>query len=120
MTVAPASKLISDLQLIIDEDPQSIKAAIAQEALAYESPADFFHNLIKHGCVSGMVSNLVWYSQTHQFFDKHYDEIDDMRMDYEEATGQQIQIKHDLKNFFAWFAFEEVAYQLASELGLEI
>jgi len=28
-------------------------------------------------------------------------------------------IKGDLKNYLAWFAFEEVAYQMAEELGFE-
>ena len=34
--------------------------------------------------------------------------------------GEPVQIDGDRRNFFAWFAFEQVAYQLADELGLEV
>jgi hypothetical protein len=62
---------------------------------------------------------LVYYSDTHAFFDKHYDEIEELRGDWEDSVGQPLAIKGDLKNFLAWFAFEEVAYQMAEELGFE-
>jgi len=32
----------------------------------------------------------------------------------EESTGEPLQIKNDLKNFLAWFAFEQVAYELVN------
>ena len=62
---------------------------------------------------------MVYYSDTHAFFDKHYDEIEELRDDWEDSVGQPLAIKGDLKNFLAWFAFEEVAYQMAEELGFE-
>ncbi|MGB1216038.1 MAG: DUF7222 domain-containing protein [Pikeienuella sp.] len=62
---------------------------------------------------------MVYYSDTHAFFDKHYDEIEELRDDWEDSVGQPLAIKDDLKNFLAWFAFEEVAYQMAEELGFE-
>jgi len=30
-------------------------------------------------------------------------------------TGEPLEIKNDLKNFLAWFAFEQVANELVSE-----
>ena len=62
---------------------------------------------------------MIWYSDTHAFFDKHYDEIEELRECWEHSVGQPLTIKGDLKNFLAWFAFEEVAYQMAEELGFE-
>ena len=70
------------------------------------------------GCGSGMIGSLCWYSDTRAFFDKHYDEIEELREDFEDSIGQPIAIKGDLKNFFARFAFEEVAYRIASEWEL--
>ena len=65
-----------------------------------------------------MVSSLIYYTDTHAFFDKHYDEIEEMREEFEDGTGQPLTIKGDLKNFLVWFAFEEVAYRIAVELEL--
>jgi len=41
-----------------------------------------------------------------------------MREDWEDSIGQPLKIKGDLKNFLAWFAFEETAYSIAVELEL--
>ena len=41
-------------------------------------------------------------------------------MDFEDSMGEPMTIKGDLKNTLAWFAFEEVAYHMAEEMGLEI
>ena len=35
-------------------------------------------------------------------------------------THPPLQVKNDLKNFLAWLAFEQVAYQLVSEIEPEL
>lgn len=70
-------------------------------------------DLFQHGCVSGMVPGLIYYHQTHDFFDKFYDEIEDLRFEVEDLAGQPIRIDRDLKNTLAWFAFEETAFRIA-------
>ena len=109
----------TQLQQIIKTDVYSLKTAVAQEALDYDNPEAFFHDLLNNGCVCGMVGSLIYYVDTRAFFDKHYDEIEGLREEYEDSTGEPIKIKGDIKNFLAWFAFEETAYQLANELGLD-
>ena len=108
------------LNRIRHEEKKTLRAAVAKEALDYEEPAAFFDDLLSHGCVSGMVSSLVYYTQTHKFYDKHYQEIEELRLEFEASTGTSLAMDSDLKNTLAWFAFEETAYQLANELGLEI
>jgi len=100
-----------------------IAAEVAQEALEHISEGNgeakhFFSGLARHGCVSGWISRLIWYTDTHAFFDRHYEEIEDIRYRF---TDQDIHpmICGDLKNFYAWLAFEEVAYEMAQELGLD-
>jgi hypothetical protein len=61
---------------------------------------------------------LIYYKDTHIFYDKHYDEIEELREEYEEMVGEALKIQGDLKNFLAWFAFEEVAYKIASDWDL--
>ena len=67
------------------------------------------------GCQGGTVSSLIYYNQTHAFYDKHYQEIEDLREEYEDNFGHPLVIKGDLKNWFAWFAFQETAFQIARE-----
>lgn len=108
------------LENIIQEKPNSIEASVAQEALAYDNIPNFFTDLLSHGCISGMISSLIYYCQTHAFFDLHSDQIDELRYDYEEETGSKIDLGYDMKNTLAWFSFEQVAYHLANEIGVQI
>ena len=100
------------LKQICKDNPESIKAAVAQEALERDDSQSFFDDLQQHGCISGTVTSLIYYTDTHAFYDKHYEEIEELRSEYEDSTGEPLQIKGDLKNYLAWFAFEQVAYQL--------
>jgi hypothetical protein len=47
-------------------------------------------------------------------------EIEDLREEYEDNVGEPLRINGDLKNWFAWFAFEETAYRMANDVGLEL
>jgi len=113
------TKEITDqLHNIIESYPNTIKAMVAQEALDYDDISAFFNDLLQHGCQSGMITSLIYYDQTHEFFDNHYDEIEDLREEYCEQTGEHPQPQGDLKNWYAWFAFEETAYRMAMELNI--
>ena len=118
-----ASKTITrQLQAITAEEPNTIRAYVAHEALDIwpENPAEMFEGLARNGCVSGWVSSLVWYTDTHAFYDRFYDEIEELREDYEASIGEPLRINGDLKNWLAWFAFEETAYRMANDVGLEL
>lgn len=111
---------ITDFQNYLEEirSEGNIRWHVADEALSHEDVETFFLDLQNSGCVSWMISSLIYYHETHEFFDKHYDEIEDMRYEYEESIGEKLSIEWDLKNFLAWFAFEEAAYQIATEWNL--
>lgn len=112
--------LAQKLHEIITAEPNAIRANVAQAALDYcdESPSQMFTDLSQGGCQSGTIPSLIYYADTHQFFDQYYDEIEAMREEFEGNTGEPLQVKGDLKNWLAWFAFEQVAVQLAEELNL--
>ncbi len=67
-----------------------------------------------------MVGSLIYYKDTHEFFERHYDEIEDIRAELE-SQGLEIKIpsNSDLKNFLAWLSFEEKARELYDELEME-
>ncbi len=115
---AEQSILREKLEDIIENEPNTIKACVAQEALDYdcEDVETFFSDLLQYGCVSGMISSLIYYVDTHKFFDDHYDEIEELRYEFEDMLGEPVKPNGDLKNWFAWFAFEETARKLADDL----
>jgi len=61
---------------------------------------------------------LIYYADTHAFFDRHYEEIEELRIEWEASIGAPLSIQDDLRNFLAWFAFETVADEIAQELGI--
>jgi hypothetical protein len=64
-----------------------------------------------------MVRSLTTHQQTHEFFDSHYQEIEQIRFELQdEGILECYQIEMDLKNFFAWLAFEHIANKIYQEL----
>lgn len=80
---------------------------------------NFFRDLLQHGCVSGMITSLIYYSDTAKFYDNYYNEIEELREELEESLGESIAVKGDLKDFYACLAFEETARILSENLGLD-
>lgn len=110
------------LATIAHNEPWTIRACVAEEALKHDPDylAGFFRDLAHYGCITGMVSSLIWYSDTHRFFDTHYYEIMEL---VEDLANQGVKIEltgEDLKNKLAWQAFEQIAWDMAShDLGLD-
>ena len=117
---AKQKRLQKQLKNIIQNCPNSLKAEVASEALNCGCEIEtFFSDLWQHGCQSGMIGKLIYYCDTHKFFDKYYNEIEDLRLELEVDFGAPLQPKGDLKNWFAWLAFEETARIIAGELAIE-
>lgn len=114
--------LITKLENILERSPNTIRAEVAEEALNHGSTNDeiknFFNDLERSGCVSGMISSLVYYQDTEEFFDQYIDEIDNLVTQFKEMTGMELQLKNikSFKNDISWFAFEMTARQLFEEI----
>lgn len=100
-------------------DGGGIAAAVAKEALRDTDTCavEWLRGLIEHGCVSGWDGSLIYYADTHDFFEEHYDEIEVLREQWVEQTGQDLQISGDLKNYLTWFGFEQTAWHIMQEAG---
>jgi len=72
----------------------------------------FAEDILQYGCQSGIVPELVYYNQTHEWFDTYYDEIMELIEEFEKETGEKPRWEGDLKNWFAWFSFEETVRKL--------
>jgi len=91
-------------------------------------------DLNENGCVSGMISELVYYSDTLAFYDKHKDEINEILKVHMEDSGLSIGEMFGDKwddtdplaldtlnqNLLAWFGFEETAHNLGLEMGFNL
>lgn len=73
---------------------------------------DYVSDVLQYGCISGVVTELIYHYQTHEWFDTYYHEIEELREQYEHETGEPLQIQGDLKNCLAWFSFEETLRRL--------
>ncbi len=107
------SAFLAYLQSVANRHEDSLEKFVANEALDRDDSVEkWFQDLQAHGCVSGMVSGLVYYSDTEKFFDKHYEEILDIKEAYEDNLGEPMKIEYQLKNHLTWFAFEITAAKL--------
>jgi hypothetical protein len=48
------------LRQIVTEQPGTLRAIVATEALEHDNPDDFFRDLLSHGCISGMIGGLCY------------------------------------------------------------
>ncbi len=105
---------------LLDENKWNIKSIVIKEALASGSPKTYLEDVLQHWCQSWIVSSLIYYKDTHKFFDKHYDEIEEIRNELQDEWIMPNDFpKGDLKNDFAWMSYEHRAYELYSELENE-
>ena len=106
------------LQEIIDQEPHAIKAVVAKELIEQEDPKQFSNDLYHYGCISGMVGSMIYYHDTYAFFDKHYHEILEIRGEMISEGVFDEKGFTDLKNEWAWIAYEYVAREIAYTIGL--
>ena len=59
-----------------------------------------------------MVSSMIRYSDTHEFYNTHYDEIENIRLELQEEGLITNLPDEDLKNHLAWLSYEHIAYNI--------
>lgn len=92
--------VMEDILEYVEEDLESMKGRMEE--------------ILQHGCVSGTVGMLIYYSDTHKFFDNNYDDIMEIAKELEDEFGQPIynSDKGDMKNFYAWLGYEETVRKI--------
>lgn len=113
-----------------------VQAKINSYARDYESGArGFLEDLMQGGCQSGMVGDLIYYTDTVKFYKTHKAEIQALLREMLNDTGYDSPAQlfgdkwdkedvfaeeHLNQNLLAWFGFEETARKLADRNGIEI
>ena len=95
---------------------------IISEWSDYNDKKHIFTDVLYHGCQSGMVGFLIWYSDTTAFYKKYREEINELLYDLQSSTGlygmkdlfgkkwdeeDPLAIEDYNQNLLAWFGFEE-------------
>jgi hypothetical protein len=82
-----------------------------KEIIEENGGREYAMDVLQHGCVSGVVSELIYYTDTHKWFDTHYEDIMELREEWENM-GVEVKPDGDLKNWFAWWSFEVVTSEM--------
>ena len=130
-------ELIKKLEVIKKAEQQfkGLRYEVVKYALDYHNTDDeiksFFSDLLNHGCVSGMINSLIYYSDTNKFYKKHENEIEELINNISDDFGYKTRaeavnslngIKETIeqeRNLLAWFGFEETARKISEEIELE-
>ena len=101
----------------IKAETGTIKAQILKDA---DGEVSYIKDAAERGCIGGNCSGLIYYNDTHAFYAKYAEEIDEMLEGYKDNTGVNLlaeaNIGGDLRNFLAWFSYEVRAQEIMSEL----
>lgn len=105
-----------------------VKQICKEYAKGYDSGmAGFMSDLRQGGCQSGMIGELIYYSDTMKFYDRFKFEINDLLQSVLDETGytspdelfgdkwdksDPLVLETNNLNLLAWFAFEETAFRL--------
>jgi hypothetical protein len=97
----------------------------------YDDKTAIFSEVLEHGCQSGIVTSLIYYDDTTNFYDYHKEEINALLYDLMAETGiynpselfgddkwdKEDPLALDVlnKNLLAWFAFEETLRAIAGK-----
>ena len=107
---------------------QTIKQIVEQDVLNAKEDGytSYISDLLQHGCQSGMVSDLIYYSDTCKFYREHMTEIsellgsliDDTGMSPSDLFGDKwdsddsLALDTNNQNLLAWFSYEQTAQNL--------
>lgn len=108
---------------------------INRQAKEYESDVEgYINDLQKGGCQSGLVSKLIYYTDTVKFYKKYKADIKSLLQETMQGTGltptelfgdkwdeEDIFCDYEYnQNLLAWFGYEETAFNLAREAGIDL
>lgn len=83
----------------------------------YDNPLTGLEEITTHGCVSGVLTDFIYHSDTREFYRQHMDSIEDFISDLEDDLGEHIDLSASSTNHFTgatWLVAEQCA-SLASD-----
>ena len=74
-----------ELKAILKNSNNKLEKYVIEDILNSGEPKAYLKDLLSYGCVSGMVSGLIYYANTKAFYTKYMDEIHEL---YEEIKEE--------------------------------
>ncbi len=126
---------LTDKKLLALKGDNELKDAVI-DTIINRTPSERIHFItctLQNGCVSGMVGELIYYSDTCKFYEKHKDDIYLLAEEQAQEMGYNnvfelyasLNGAKDLggidqqENLLAWYGFEETLRNIANELEIE-
>ena len=81
----------------------------------YENPIIFLEDVLQYGCASGMVSELIYFSETKCFFIKHMEEIFEIYNNVKDNLSSDFEVD---ANNLSWLAFEYLVGEIYNEVTI--
>ena len=100
----------------------------------YDDKENILLDVINLGCVSGIVTNLIYFKQTSAFYDFYKHEINNLLVETLDGCGcnspadlfgknwddtDVLALEANNQNLLAWFSFEETMKNIANEFNIE-
>lgn len=93
---------------------------MAYHIIDYDRPVQFFNDLQRGGCASGMIGMFIYQSDCHRFYMRYADDMEEYKEDMEDELGEPIR-QRDCERMYhyywmCWLCYEELAFALARHL----
>jgi hypothetical protein len=102
-----------------------LEKRVVRDACSSDRPVQYLDEVSEHGCQSGIVSGLTYYTDTCKFYEKHKDEIwglieegadndgvSMMKFITNLNGGKDIGGVEQFENLLAWFGYEQSAMNI--------
>lgn len=107
------------LQKLLEENLGTITEVIIKDALDSwcDWPKQYLQDVLQYGCQWGTVSSMIRTVDVHKFYDKFYDEIEDLRLELQDEWILWTEhIDQDLKTYYSWLAYEHISYNIYNQI----
>ena len=81
----------------------------------YENPITFLEEVLQYGCQSGIVPELMYFTQTKCFFIHHIDKIFEIYNEIKNDLDCDVEID---SNYLSWLAFEYIVGEIYNEVTI--
>ena len=115
--------MLNLLNSMVKNTESELKAAVleslidkAEECESNEEIISMINGIVTNGCISGIVSDMIYTYDTESFFDTHSGEIFDL---LNESIAEGLTDANNIefsKNNLAWWAYEVITSQILYEL----
>ena len=87
----------------------------SNNAETLEDVKEHLSDVTAYGCVSGCVDGMIDYSETSEFFEKHYDDIFELCNEIQAEQGLPLNIEFSANNL-SWLAYEETCRKILNHI----